>query len=103
MSTIKCEVQTKRNGLYITHTAQVFPCCHLGSTILNVPDKIEAWLKISNNNLYDNSLKDIVEGDFFDIIQESFDINSDDPFGACETCVKVCGKADKDLREIYEN
>jgi MoaA/NifB/PqqE/SkfB family radical SAM enzyme len=118
---IRCEAQGKGwcgNRILVNALAQVVPCCFLNGyflqpyaynkntenvnkppfTFFNDPNLAELYHKHTNSqneltaiSLGHNSLKEILEGDFFADIQDSW--TTKDPI---ERCLEVCGKEIKD-------
>ena len=93
---IVCEVQEEYTSVFVVSNGLVYPCCFIGSHWVNSDQKLLDWYRMAGGqeslNLYKHSLRDIVEGEFFSIVQDSFDIDEDDPLGACSICIKTCKK-----------
>jgi len=110
---IKCEVQNYLfPSIYILNNGLVYPCCFLGAQHLNektrtvdngFETKLSDWYTLSGGqqtlSLYNNSLYDILNGDFFTILQESF--TQTGPLGACGICERTCKKkVDRDNTDV---
>lgn len=90
----------KNGGIFISAFGEVFPCCTVYQqvcykTIHNVSDKNELneymLYKNYNLNANDKSIKDIVNGEFFMKLCESFSCNSI-ANGKPKACSRACGK-----------
>lgn len=96
---ILCKVE-KEKSVYISADGYVFPCCwtanqlyiwylpYQDSEIWKIIDQIGG---INNINAKNHSIKDIIEGPFFDKIKKSWALNSI-KCGRLKTCAKTCGE-----------
>ncbi|MBT7765563.1 MAG: radical SAM protein [Bdellovibrionales bacterium] len=107
---IKCKVSSsEQKSLYISSEGLVFPCCWLGNQIhlwylpkfgaeiWTIIKRIGGVEKIS---LFENDMQDILTGDFFDEIENSWSCNSV-RCGKLTTCSKTCGEVFDQYTEQY--
>lgn len=90
----------KSNGIFISAFGEVYPCCTVYQqvcygTIFGVKDPTELneyniYLKY-NISGFNHSIKDIVEGEFFKEISDSFNINGIEN-GKCKSCSRTCAR-----------
>ena len=103
---IECD-SIKNGGIFISASGEVFPCCTVYQqicykTIHEVKDPIELneYKLYSKYNLsaFNKSIKEIVEGNFFSELLESFKCNSLEE-GKPKSCSRTCGKS----LELHKN
>ena len=96
---IECE-SIKNGGIFISAGGEVFPCCTVYQqvcykTVHNVSDvcELNEYNLYKNENLssFKNSIKDIVEGDFFKKLYIAFQCDSIEK-GKPKSCARTCGK-----------
>lgn len=101
---IQCIVQDKnkekapyeKNSIYVLHNGLCYPCCYMGASQSNLigEAKVNNWLKMSggedNISLHKNEFNDILQGEFFEIIQESWSNPDNSPLGSCNACIQTC-------------
>lgn len=103
---IECKVNEEKS-IYVSAEGLVFPCCWLANQlyIWYLPEKeARIWKFIERNGGIDKlnalkfSLKDIVDGDFFQkILPQSWNSNK-----RLDSCAKICGKDFDPFRSQYE-
>lgn len=99
---IECKYLDQKR-IFINHNGNVIPCCHLNSEMLewnvgrknltefgNIVDK--NYGKLSSNLQY-NNIDEIIEGDFFNDIVESWDTKK------IKKCVETCMNKKSDIFE----
>ena len=95
-SKITCHVKHTYSSVYIDHLGRMWPCCYLAAGLYvsqgyPVPD---GWLTTWNNygdhrvNLKNHNWDDILNGDFFNTIENSWDKDYDN--GRIMTCSITC-------------
>lgn len=97
-SPVTCEVQG-RKALYISAEGYLFPCVYVGTCVHLYKNKplgdswAALWEQYGNNkiNLLHNNWKDIVEGDFFNKIQEGW--SKDYSSGRLAACGLFCSES----------
>ena len=97
--TIECQA-IKTRGIFISAFGEVFPCCTIYQqvcygSIFGVTDDLELneykLYQQYDISAFNSSIKDIVLGEFFKKIQESFGKKSLKE-GKCKSCSRACGK-----------
>jgi len=95
---IDCKVK-KEKTLYISAEGIVMPCCWMASTVYSwqyMYKRSQIWKYINKVGLYNvnaknRSIKEILEGDFFKLVESSWDIPTCSQ-GKLTVCAKTCGK-----------
>lgn len=97
-SKIDCHVKHSYQSLYIDHLGRMWPCCYLAAGLYVTEGQPinDGWLDVWNNygkdkiNLNIHSWYDILEGDFFKAIENSW--TKDYGNGRIITCAITCSK-----------
>ena len=95
---IDCKVKKEKN-LYITAEGIVMPCCWMASTMYSwhhMYKRTQIWTYIrkvglENISAHNHTIKEILEGDFFKLVESSWDIPTCSQ-GKLTVCAKTCGK-----------
>jgi len=95
---IDCKVKKEKN-LYITAEGIVMPCCWIASTMYSwhhMYKRTQIWnyinrVGLDNINAHNYSIKQILEGDFFKLIESTWEIPTCKK-GKLTICAKTCGK-----------
>lgn len=95
---IDCKVKKEKN-LYITAEGIVMPCCWMASTMYSwhhMYKRTQIWkyinkVGIDTINAHNHTIKEILEGDFFKLVESSWDIPTCSQ-GKLTVCAKTCGK-----------
>lgn len=96
-TTIECKVE-KEKSVYISAEGIVQPCCWIGSSMYHwyfMYKRTQIWkyinkVGINKINAKETNLKDIVEGEYFKLIKESWDKPTCSE-GKLTICAKTCG------------
>lgn len=89
---IECVV-AKEKSIYLSATGHVFPCCWIGDA--HNHDIQVKYLSADNLDARKRSLKDIIEGDEFGVIEKSWET------GSIHKCVRFCGVNETDDKHKY--
>jgi MoaA/NifB/PqqE/SkfB family radical SAM enzyme len=86
----------KGSEIYISAEGLVLPCCWLGGQLYKwfmKPGEAQIWQFINKDriSIYKNSIEDIINGDTFKKIENSWSCKSVDE-GRLKTCALKCGK-----------
>ena len=95
---IDCKVK-KEKTLYISAEGIVMPCCWMASTMYSwqyMHKRSQIWKYINKVGLKTinaryHSIKEILEGDFFKLVESSWDVPTCSQ-GKLTVCAKTCGK-----------
>ncbi len=99
LNKIYCEA-LKTKGLFISAQGEVFPCCSVYQQVCyklihDVSDPLELneyYLYLKDDlSAFHKSIKEIVNGEFFNSLVDSFSISSIED-GKPKCCVRTCGK-----------
>lgn len=94
----------KQKRLFLTHTGELIPCCYLNSESISMAagnspkTKFGELNKMYNNSLYNNTIDEVINGNLFNGIIESW--STDTPV---EKCRLKCEKKDIDIFEDTVN
>jgi MoaA/NifB/PqqE/SkfB family radical SAM enzyme len=95
---IDCKVKKEKN-LYISAEGLVMPCCWVASTVYSwhhMYKRTQIWkyinkIGVDNINAHNHTIEEILKGDFFNMIQSSWEMPSCSQ-GKLTVCAKTCGK-----------
>jgi MoaA/NifB/PqqE/SkfB family radical SAM enzyme len=104
---IECKVQKEKN-IYISAEGIVQPCCWVASQMYpwyHSPRGTQIWklinkIGLDNINLHKYSLAEILKGNYFDMIADSWNKPSCKE-GKLNICSKVCGKSLETFSKQY--
>ena len=80
---IVCKFQVV-NSVYVDYLCRVWPCCYLpnGKHLLGEQGYYDKYFYDMSNNLLDKNIKEILQDEFYDVLQKSWDKE--------ETCLTPC-------------
>lgn len=82
---INC-IAKERSEIYVNAKGEVYPCCYIFS---DMKDNINDYKNVNNKVTDNNTLKDIVESNFFTSIEDSWSKTLSN--GRIKKCADICG------------